>query len=298
MPVLLRAAAALALVLVGVGTVPAPASAAYCSGSGVHVVVDFGSLGGGVRTGCHATSTSAYGDDAFRGAGFTLSWSSGYPGVVCRVEGVPESEPCADMPPADAYWGLFEAHGSGWQYSQKGVTGVRLDPGDSVAFVWQDGGSTDAPSTAPGPASQPTSSPSPQPTTSPTKAPSKSSTGGSGTRSSSKPSATAAPQPGAESPSDSAQSSASTTTGSDPSAAPGSPGPGARERRTGTPSEAPLAVESPSDSAPSDQAEGWPVGAAQEPEGRLPAAVTWGVFGLLGAALATSAVLARRRRAG
>ncbi|MCD6640815.1 MAG: hypothetical protein LT071_12980 [Nocardioides sp.] len=250
MLVLLRAVAALALVLVGVGSVPAPASAAYCSGSGVHVVVDFGALGGGVRTGCYSTSASTYADDAFQGAGFALSWSTGYPGVVCRVEGVPESEPCTDMPPGNAYWGLFEAHGGGWQYSQRAVTGVRLDPGDSVAFAWQDGGNTDAPSTAPGPATQ-TSSPTPQPTASPTKTPTKAPTGPSGTGSSTKPSAPATP----------------------------------------------LAVESPSDSAPSDQVEASPA-AAQAPDDRLPAAVTWGVFGLLGAALATSAVLARRRRAG
>lgn len=297
MPVLLRAVAALALVLVGVGTVPAPASAVYCSGSGVHVVVDFGALGGGVRTGCYATTGRAYGDDAVTGAGFSLAWTMDYPDVVCKVSGAPASEPCKSMPPADAYWGLFEAHGSGWTYSQVGIRGVRLNPGDSIALAWQDGGDTDQPDAAPGPPVEPSSSPSPSPTASPTKAPTKSPTKAP-TNSPTKPgSPQPAPAPAAapvpESPSDS-------PTVPTEEAPPVSATPGEADKDTPaeSPSEAPLAVESPSDSAPSAQVERAPASAAREPEDRLPAAVTWGVFGLLGAALATSAVLARRRRAG
>lgn len=164
---LARCLGALALILAGVGLVPAPASAAYCSNSGVHVVVDFAALGGGVRTGCMPTTTRVTGDRAFPGAGFPLTYVTSEPGAVCKVSGAPDTS-CADMPPGNAYWGLFESHGGGWAYSNTGVGGVRLNPGDSVAFVWQNGGDRDTPGAAPGPTN---TTPKPSPTAPPSSSP-------------------------------------------------------------------------------------------------------------------------------
>lgn len=186
----IRRAAALLLgaVLAGAVFTPAPASAAYCSTTGINVVVDYGSLGGGVRTGCFNTGSRKTADAVFPAAGFPLEYVQNFPGAVCRVTGVPSSAGCVDMPPPDAYWGLFEAHGGGWIYSTSGVGGVRLDPGDSVAFVWQDGGTRDDPAVQPGPHSFATAKPSP----SPTKTPTKTATASTSTKTSTKPRATAA----------------------------------------------------------------------------------------------------------
>ncbi len=154
MHALVRVLAALALAVAGVAFVPTPATAAYCSNNGVHVVVDFGALGGGVRTGCARTAARITADRAFPAAGFQLSYVSKYPGAVCRVSGKPASDQCVEMPPRDAYWGLFASHGGGWAYAQAGVGSTRLEPGDSVAFVWQDNGSTRRPGVDPGPAQE------------------------------------------------------------------------------------------------------------------------------------------------
>lgn len=161
MHALMRVLAALALAVAGVALVPTPATAAYCSNNGVHVVVDFGALGGGVQTGCARTTTRITADRAFPAAGFQLSYVSKYPGAVCRVSGKPASEQCVEMPPRDAYWGLFASRGGGWAYSQAGVGSTRLQPGDSVAFAWQDSGSMRRPGVAPGPTQ---AAPQPEPT--------------------------------------------------------------------------------------------------------------------------------------
>lgn len=289
---LARVLATLALVLVGVGSAPAPAGAAYCSAQGVHVAVDFGSLGGGVRTGCHPTDGRAYGDSVVEGAGFSLSWTMDFPDVVCRVNGAPADSSCKSMPPGNAYWGIFEAHGNGWKYSQVGIRGVRLDPGDSVALVWQDGGGTRSPSVAPGVVAKPSPTPTPKPTRSPAPSPKP-------TRapSPSQP----APAPGQDdSPTPSPRPSESASSEPDEAAPEAGTRPRKRDRdgqvEEGT---APgPAGESRGDSpATSDQdASGGEADEATDEE-RLPTAVTWGVLALLGTAVVASAV-ARRRRAG
>jgi hypothetical protein len=139
----------------GVTFVPSSASAAYCSATGINVLVDYGSLGAGERTACMSTTSRKTADVVFPAAGFVLTYVTGFPGAVCKVAGAPDSAGCTQMPPANAYWGLYESHGGGWLYSSSGVGGVRLDPGDSVAFVWQDGGTVDKPGAAPGPHSFP-----------------------------------------------------------------------------------------------------------------------------------------------
>jgi hypothetical protein len=167
MPVALRRLLVV-LAVVGAGLAPVPAMAAgYCSGSGVNVVVDFGALGGGVEKGCGTGSTAAA---VFKSAGVDLTRDAQYPGVICKVEGVPASANCSTMPPGDAYWGLFWSDGTSghWVYSTYGVDGLKVPSGGFVAFAWQASSSQRAPSVAPT-NSRPTPSPSPTPTKRPTK---------------------------------------------------------------------------------------------------------------------------------
>lgn len=149
------------LAVAGAGIAPAPATAAsgYCTGTGINVVVDFGALGGGVEKGCAAGSGSRPAASAFVAAGVRISRVSRFPGAICKVEGQPSTS-CTNMPPGDAYWGLFWSHGHGWTFSSQGVDSLTLAPGDTVAFAWQTS-SRHVPATSPGAAgasAKPTSS--------------------------------------------------------------------------------------------------------------------------------------------
>ena len=161
------------LAVAGAGFVPGPATAAgYCSGPGVNVVVDFGALGGGIQKGCDATG-NRNAAQAFETTGHHLSYAQRQPGFVCRVDGVPASDPCVNTSPADAYWGLYWSDGtSGWKYSSVAVTSLSVPAGATVAFSWQNGGDADPPGTAPATpaAAQPSATASsPRPTRTPTK---------------------------------------------------------------------------------------------------------------------------------
>lgn len=159
------------LALAGAGLVPAPATAAVCSGNGISVVVDFGALGGGTRTGCDS-SGNRNAARAFGNTGHGLTYAQRQPGFVCRVDGVPASDPCVNTSPADAYWGLYWSDGtSGWKYASTSAGSLTVPAGGSVAFSWQNGGG-DPPGIAPAsPAPAPTKQPTRQPTTQPTKQP-------------------------------------------------------------------------------------------------------------------------------
>ena len=166
---LVAVALAAAAGLVGVSS--GPAAAALCSGSGVNVVVEFRSLGGGVQKGCAPNGAGKSGSEVFPAAGFRLDYVTNS-GFVCRVESLPGGNVCSSTPPANRYWGLFWSNGKsdGWHYSSSGVGGTSVPNGGFIAFVWQSGGKT-FPKTAPV-NSKPASTPKPQPTKA-TNAPSK-----------------------------------------------------------------------------------------------------------------------------
>ncbi|UDY24533.1 hypothetical protein [Nocardioides sp. Kera G14] len=128
-----------------IGLSSPPASAAYCTSSGVGVVVEFGDLGGGVSTGC---GSGAKASKAFTSAGVTLTEDAQNPGFVCRVNGKPDSGDQCEA--TNAYWGLFVSkQGGAWTYASQGVYTQPVASGDSVAFVWQDSNSRTPPGTAP-----------------------------------------------------------------------------------------------------------------------------------------------------
>jgi hypothetical protein len=150
--------------LVGLSSVPA--SAAWCSGSGVNVVVDFNELGGGVQKGCDADGGGKQADVVFPAAGFRLDYVTNS-GFVCRVKGSPSGDVCAHTPPADAYWALFWSDGKSgtWRYATSGVSGLSVPDGGFLAFSWQNSSQQDPPSATPRNAT-----PAPTPTKTPTKA--------------------------------------------------------------------------------------------------------------------------------
>lgn len=179
----------LAVVLIAGGLTAlwsAPAMAAACPrGTGVTVVVNndvrcAAMNGGNART-------------AFGNVGHSFQDAVRSPGFVCRINGVPANDPCINVSPTDAYWGLFWSDGTSgtWSYSNIGANGLNVGPGGWVAFVFQNSHSRTLPSMSP-------VAPAP-----PTPTPSTPATGGSGTG-------------------DSAGSSSGATTGSGTAAGPGS----------------------------------------------------------------------------
>lgn len=221
-----RLSAALAAAgLAGAGLVAAaaPANAAACSGtSGVTVVIDTGSS---VSTRCASGGGSAMA--ALTSVASVVSPQQ-FPGsVVCRIDGVPASDPCVRMPPSSAYWGFFHApRGGSWTYSSDGVASYSPAAGSVIGFRF---GSGQQPRTAPpAPTATVAPTPTPKPTTpratpKPPTAPSTSggSTAGSGAaatpgaRGTATPSTSASPAPSA-----SASASPSTPTSGAPSATP------------------------------------------------------------------------------
>ncbi|KAA2250994.1 hypothetical protein F0L68_38460 [Solihabitans fulvus] len=123
-------------VVLGAATGLLVAPQAQASGcAGVTVVVDFASLGGGVRTGC-AEGTPASGLDALRAAGFSYAFVPRQPGFVCQINALPN--PC-NRAPVTAYWSYWHAQpGGSWAYSDTGAGG-HVPPVGSVAG-WAFGG--------------------------------------------------------------------------------------------------------------------------------------------------------------
>jgi hypothetical protein len=171
---LARRLAAAALVVAAAGPISLatePAQAATCDpGSGVSVVVDFRTLGGGAQSVCDPAGGGQAASTLFTRNGFELTYAQRMPGYVCRVEGVPESDPCVNTSPANAYWGLWWSDGESgtWTYSSLGVQSLKIPAGGSVGFAWDDVDGSVKPGVAPPKqAAAPTPTPNPSPTVKP-----------------------------------------------------------------------------------------------------------------------------------
>jgi hypothetical protein len=120
---------------------PATATTAPCVG----VVVDGRLAGGSVRTAC-ATGDPRTGLDALTRAGISYAFVPRQPGQVCQLDGLPA---CSDTG-ADTYWSYWwRAKGSSrWVYATSGAGTHDPDPGDTEAWVWQNGGRVEPPDIA------------------------------------------------------------------------------------------------------------------------------------------------------
>ncbi|GAA1162066.1 hypothetical protein [Nocardioides aquiterrae] len=286
---LARVAAAAVLAAAAYAGLPAaPAAAAGCpTDHGVTVVVDFHQLGGGVQTACVADGGGQTAAQLFPAAGFPLTYVQSQRGFVCRVSGEPADDPCANTPPADAYWALYWSDGETgrWSYATSGAGGQHVPDGGYVAFSWQ--GSHD--STPPGASPAPHPGASPSPTHAPTHATPHPS-------SSAPPSAHATEQGGSPSATPSQAPSATESSSGDASPAPGAkhrskPKPRASESPTPTTGASPTASASPS-LAPAS------ADPADPGAGGLPGWVAPVVILLLFGAAGAVAVVRRRQGAG
>ena len=151
----IRLAASAVLAAGGLVLLPATSQAAACESGGVTVVVDYSRSGGsGTETTCVVAGGGDTASELFGAAGHELTRVQRQPGAVCKVDGLRTQDACVNMPPADAFWGLFWSDGDGgWVFSQEGVDSLNVPEGGSVAWAWQNGGGYDYPGTPP--ASQP-----------------------------------------------------------------------------------------------------------------------------------------------
>ncbi|TQM77983.1 hypothetical protein FHX81_0232 [Saccharothrix saharensis] len=149
-----------ACAVAGLASMCAPPTARAADCGGVTVVVDFRSLGGGVRTGC-APGDPASGTAALTAAGFGYTFASRQPGFVCRINGEPSSDPCVTTSPTTAYWGYWHGRpGGSWVYSSTSASAY--DPAPGSVEGWSFGAGEQPGIAPPAPAPQPTR-PAPQP---------------------------------------------------------------------------------------------------------------------------------------
>ena len=151
---------------------PAVAASGYCArGTGVTVVVDNGSLGGGTSVRCDPQGANTSGSTVVPRSGYPLTYVQRQPGFVCRVGGAPASANCVGTPPSDAYWGLFWSDGKSgtWSYASVGIGSIKVPAGGFIGWRFQGGTRTD-PGTAPvSPKAAPSkASPTPKPSRTPT----------------------------------------------------------------------------------------------------------------------------------
>ena len=162
-----------ALVAIASTAVWAPtATAAACSGStGVTVVVDFGSLGGGAQVACVPGDPTS-GLRALAGAGYGYTFASRQPGLVCRINGKPAEDPCVNAPPTTAYWSYWHAtRGGVWVYSTAGAGSRDPAPGTVEGWAFGAGRPPAVAPPAPAAAPKPTTTAAPPRTTTTTRVP-------------------------------------------------------------------------------------------------------------------------------
>ena len=165
---LLSAAAVTASTLLLVGcasAAPTKSSTSAAESSackGVEIVVNFGVLDGTNSSQCvEIAGDSAKAIDVVHDAGFSTEGTATYgDAIVCRVNGLPWptepvvvqgqeefTETCADMPPAYAYWALWQksSDAAAWDYAQAGLGDLTVKKGESLGLVFTTGESTPTP---------------------------------------------------------------------------------------------------------------------------------------------------------
>jgi hypothetical protein len=134
--------------------------------SGVIVEVNHGILSDESLAECvEFEGESALASDVLAFAGVTTEGTDTYGDlVVCRVNDLPSAteelvvegeepylETCADMPPAFAYWALWQKpdQQSPWDYAMEGVGTLMVTPGSSIGLAFSSGEDIVTPSIEP-----------------------------------------------------------------------------------------------------------------------------------------------------
>ncbi|MCW2853069.1 MAG: hypothetical protein JWM84_2733 [Nocardioides sp.] len=284
----LLAAVALVAAAAGAGAavpVHAASPAAACSSArGVTVVVDFNQLGGGSSAVCDADGGGKEASELFPDAGYQLSYASRMPGFVCRVRGVPTSDPCVNTSPGNAYWSLWWSDGKtgSWSYASLGADSLTIPDGGYVAFSWDQSDGTVSPSLDP---AKHAAAPPPPPASSSGAGGSGNGNSNGGGQSSGGGTADGGGQGGGAStgPSASSSTAPSTAPSASTSAAPGKPGkPGkpAKSRKSRA-SQAPSASPSATTEAADGELTGTAPTAAEPQDDGLPAFVAPVLIGTL-----------------
>jgi hypothetical protein len=289
--VVTRLVAAALVAAAAVIVLPSPtAYAGACStNTGVTVVVDFNQLGGGVQQACVAGGGGDTASSLFPAAGFSLTYASRQPGFVCRVNDVPQSDPCVNTAPADAFWSLWWSKGNGsWSYASIGVGSLKVPDGGFVAFSWDQVSGSEPPSAGATTPAAPAPSPTPTPTPSPE---------ASGGNNPGQPAAPGGTTPPGSSPSVSPDGSPSASPGDqgDRSGKGDRRGKGKQKKPKASPGAAPTAPESTAPVAAAD--DGSTTTEPPADSGGLPGWVAPALIGVLFAA-AGVVMLVRRRRSG
>lgn len=121
--------------------------------AGVNVIVEFGMLDEPTSETCLETTETLTALDAFAEAGFEIAPSEAYgDAIVCRVNGRPAAdeelktaengpylETCAEFGPVWASWAIWMNTGNGWELGQEAINTQKVQPGEQVALVWEQG---------------------------------------------------------------------------------------------------------------------------------------------------------------
>ncbi len=154
--------AATSLLLAGCASTSNADTSAAGTCDGVQVVVNYGILDGTNSSQCiEIKGSSAKAIDVVHDAGFSTEGTATYgDAIVCRVNGLPSptepvvvqgqaefTESCADMPPAYAYWALWQKSSdtASWNYAQAGLGDLTIKKGESLGLVFTTGDSTPTP---------------------------------------------------------------------------------------------------------------------------------------------------------
>ena len=134
--------------------------------AGVTVEVNFGVLSDDDNAECvEFEGESALAADVLAFAGVTTEGTEAYGDlVVCRVNDLPSAteeivvegedpylETCVDMPPAVAYWALWQKPDpqSPWDYAMEGLGTLMVTPGSSLGLAFSSGDDVVMPSIEP-----------------------------------------------------------------------------------------------------------------------------------------------------
>lgn len=120
-----------ALVALGPVAPTAHAETTWCSNDQVTVIVE------GQGRGCASAGVTGW--QALEEAGFTLTPVTRFPGMICQINGAPDTD-CTNAPPVEAYWTYWHAPlGGDWTYSQRGAQNRTAPAGTVEAWTFGPG---------------------------------------------------------------------------------------------------------------------------------------------------------------